>query len=195
MIRPSLRRSSPAISDRRQGIVRRLLVRLAMARSTRSPVDARPWWRSTEIARRAAGPCGDDGHRVVPLRFPYPDAEAVRARLVAAVGADRVSRLRATEDGLAIVVCRACARRDDVPAGGAREAMPDTEPPTVPCVDGSHRVLTVTFPYAEALVIRGRLVSALGPDRVSPLRPTEGGWELVICRRCMRAQHAARRAA
>jgi hypothetical protein len=132
---------------------------------------------------------------VVPLRFPYPDAKVVRARLVAALGADRVSPLRETEDGLAVVVCRACARRVDEPAGGARVATPETEPPTAQCVDGSHRVLTVTFPHAEAEVIRGRLVSALGPDRVSRLRQTEGGWELVICRRCMRAQPAARLAA
>jgi hypothetical protein len=174
--------------------MQRLLGRLAMSRSPRS-WHARPGWRATWIAARAGVRCGDDGHRVIPLRFPYPDAQIVRAQLVAALGADRVSRLRETQDGLVVVVCRACARRDDEPAGEAREATPDTGSPSATCVDGSHRVLTVTFPHAEAEVIRGRLVSALGPDRVSRLRQTEDGWEVVICRRCMRARPTARLAA
>jgi hypothetical protein len=58
-----------------------------------------------------------------------------------------------------------------------------------PCDDGSHRVLNVTFPYAEAQVVRARLVRALGADRVSRLRRIENGWELIICRRCIRAQY------
>jgi hypothetical protein len=57
------------------------------------------------------------------------------------------------------------------------------------CDDSSHRVLNVTFPYAEAQVVRARLISALGADRVSQLRRTEDGWEIVICRRCIRRQH------
>ena len=54
------------------------------------------------------------------------------------------------------------------------------------CDDGSHRVLNVTFPYAEAQVVRAQLIRALGADRVSRLRRGEDGWEIVICGRCLR---------
>jgi hypothetical protein len=55
-----------------------------------------------------------------------------------------------------------------------------------PCDDGSHRVLNVTFPYAAAQVVRARLIKALGAHRVSRLRRVEEGWEIIICRRCIR---------
>ena len=58
-----------------------------------------------------------------------------------------------------------------------------------PCDDGSHRVLNVTLPYAKAQVVRARLISALGANRVSRLRRTEDGWGIVICRQCIRRQH------
>lgn len=73
--------------------------------------------------------------------------------------------------------------------------MPDDAYPHRPCDDGSHRVLNVTFPYAEAQVVRARLIHALGADRVSRLRRIEGGWELIICRRCIRAPHDEERLA
>ena len=80
------------------------------------------------------------------------------------------------------------------PLGRARSlrhqnAMRDDEYSTNPCRDGSHRVLDVTLPYAKAQVVRAQLISALGATRVSRLRGNEDGWEIVICRQCIRRQH------
>jgi hypothetical protein len=61
--------------------------------------------------------------------------------------------------------------------------------PRSSCDDGSHRVLNVTLSYTKAQVVRARLISALGANRVSRLRRTEDGWEIVICRQCIRRQH------
>ena len=67
--------------------------------------------------------------------------------------------------------------------------MRNDEHSTRPCRDGSHRALNVTLPYAKVQVVRARLISALGANRVSRLRRTEDGWEIVICRQCIRRQH------
>jgi len=67
--------------------------------------------------------------------------------------------------------------------------MRDDEHSTRPCRDGSHRILNVTLPYAKAQVVRARLIGALGANRVSRLRRTEDGWEIVICRECIGRQH------
>lgn len=56
--------------------------------------------------------CGDPNHRVVQLRFPYTEANIIRTRLITEIGADRVSRLRRTDEGWAIVICRECASLD-----------------------------------------------------------------------------------
>jgi hypothetical protein len=70
--------------------------------------------------------------------------------------------------------------------------MLDDTPPNRPCDDGSHRVLTVTFPYAAAQVVRARLIRLLGANRVSQLRRVDEGWELIICRRCIEERHDER---
>ncbi len=70
--------------------------------------------------------------------------------------------------------------------------MRDNQPPGRRCDDGSHRILSVTLPHAEALLARARLVNALGADRVSPLFKTEVGWEVIICRRCIRQHYGER---
>jgi hypothetical protein len=56
--------------------------------------------------------CGDPDHRVVRLRFSYTEASIIRARLISDMGADRVSRLRRTDGGWAMVICRECASLD-----------------------------------------------------------------------------------
>jgi hypothetical protein len=70
--------------------------------------------------------------------------------------------------------------------------MRGNQPPGRDCDDGSHRVLTVTLPHAEALFVRARLVNALGAHRVSPLFKTEVGWEVIICRRCIKQEYGER---
>jgi hypothetical protein len=62
-------------------------------------------------------PCRDPSHRVIPIRFPYADAQAIRAKLVSQLGAERVSRLRGSEGQWTVVICTECVR-DDV--GGRR---------------------------------------------------------------------------
>jgi hypothetical protein len=73
--------------------------------------------------------------------------------------------------------------------------MLDDKDPSRRCDDGSHRILNVTWPYPEAQVIHARLVSALGAGRVSPLRRVDEGWEIIICRRCVRRDQGGRLAA
>jgi hypothetical protein len=60
--------------------------------------------------------CPNPGHRVIPIRFPYVEAEAIRAKLVSQLGAERVSCLRGSGAPWTVVICTECAR-DDV--GGA----------------------------------------------------------------------------
>jgi hypothetical protein len=59
-----------------------------------------------------AEPCRDPSHRVIPIHFPDAEAKVIHARLMNDVGADRVSRrLRKTETGWEVIICRECARR------------------------------------------------------------------------------------
>jgi hypothetical protein len=60
--------------------------------------------------------------------------------------------------------------------------MGDTRP--TQCNDAEHRVIQLRFPYAEASVIRARLLVEIGADRVSALRRSDAGWAFVICRDC-----------
>lgn len=71
-------------------------------------------------------------------------------------------------------------------------AMLDDAYTDSPCDDSSHRILYVTAPYAEAKDIRARLINALGAARVSRLRRVEGGWEIVLCGRCIGDERAER---
>jgi hypothetical protein len=66
--------------------------------------------------------------------------------------------------------------------------MGDTPRP-IRCKDAAHRVIQLSFPYAEASVIRARLVVEIGGERVSVLRRSDNGWAFVICRDC--APHGA----
>jgi hypothetical protein len=61
--------------------------------------------------------------------------------------------------------------------------MGDTPRPTR-CKDAEHRVIQLRFPYAEASVIRARLMVEIGGERVSALRRSDNGWAFVICRDC-----------
>jgi hypothetical protein len=61
--------------------------------------------------------------------------------------------------------------------------MGDT-PRSSRCKDAEHRVIQLRFPYAEASVIRARLMVELGGERVSALRRSDIGWAFVICRDC-----------
>jgi hypothetical protein len=56
--------------------------------------------------------CGNPNHRVIPIRFPYFEAQAVRAKLIDQLGAERVSRLRRTDGPWTVVICSDCARDD-----------------------------------------------------------------------------------
>jgi hypothetical protein len=61
--------------------------------------------------------------------------------------------------------------------------MGDTPRP-IRCKDAAHRVIQLRFPYAEASVIRARLIVEIGAERVSALRRSDNGWAFVICRDC-----------
>jgi hypothetical protein len=61
--------------------------------------------------------------------------------------------------------------------------MGDT-PRATPCKDAEHRVIQLRFPYAEASLIRARLIVEIGAERVSALRKSDSGWAFVICRDC-----------
>jgi hypothetical protein len=63
--------------------------------------------------------CKDAEHRVIQLRFPYAEASVIRARLLAEIGAERVSALRKSDDGWAFVICRDCAPHG---VGGGRRS-------------------------------------------------------------------------
>jgi hypothetical protein len=57
--------------------------------------------------------CRGPNHRAIPLRFPYAEARVIHARLISEMGAERVSRrLRKTESGWEVVICRECAKRN-----------------------------------------------------------------------------------
>jgi hypothetical protein len=56
------------------------------------------------------------------------------------------------------------------------------------CDHKSRRVIRLRWPYAEANLVRARLISDTGSRfEVSPLYEMEGGWAFSICREC--AQH------
>jgi hypothetical protein len=55
-----------------------------------------------------------------------------------------------------------------------------------PCRDPGHRVIPIRFPYIDAAVIRDKLVSQLGAERVSCLRGGGVQWTVVICAECGR---------
>lgn len=57
-------------------------------------------------------------------------------------------------------------------------------PRAIPCKDAEHRVIQMRFPYAEASVVRARLIVEIGAERVSTLRKSDNGWAFVICRDC-----------
>jgi hypothetical protein len=57
-------------------------------------------------------PCRNPSHRVIPIRFPYIDADVIRAKLVSQLGSERVSRLRRSVGQWTVVICTECARHD-----------------------------------------------------------------------------------
>jgi hypothetical protein len=67
--------------------------------------------------------CRNPSHRVIPIRFPYSDAEAIRAKLVSQLGDERVSRLRGGGVQWMVVICTECAR-DDVGGADGEQAGP-----------------------------------------------------------------------
>jgi hypothetical protein len=68
--------------------------------------------RKAETTNRSDQRCEAQSHRVIRLRFPYGEANVVRARLISELGADSVSPLRRGATGWVIVLCRECARDD-----------------------------------------------------------------------------------
>jgi hypothetical protein len=76
-----------------------------------SRADARP---------DSSRPCRDPSHRVIPIRFPYTDAQAIRAKLVSRLGY-RVSSLRGRDGQWTVVVCTECAQ-DDIGGAGGEQA-------------------------------------------------------------------------
>ena len=60
--------------------------------------------------------CTNPSHRVIPIRFPYFEAQTIRAKLISQLGSERVSGLRHGDGPWTVVICSDCAR-DDV--GGA----------------------------------------------------------------------------
>jgi hypothetical protein len=82
------------------------VVRLLVGRFATRP---RPRWRWPVARSRPR--CSGNDHRVVYIRFPRRDAQAVRDHIVNALGEERVSPLRRTWRGWQVVICRDCARR------------------------------------------------------------------------------------
>jgi hypothetical protein len=70
-----------------------------------------------------------------------------------------------------------------MPHGPGVFGMGDT-PRSTQCKDAEHRVIQLRFPYAEASVVRARLLVEIGAERVSALRKSDNGWAFVICRDC-----------
>jgi hypothetical protein len=67
-----------------------------------------------------------------------------------------------------------------------REATPTTEPRRR-CDHADRRVIRLRWPYAEAGIVRARLVAENGHRfAVSPLFRIDGGWAFSICRECAR---------
>jgi hypothetical protein len=70
-----------------------------------------------------------------------------------------------------------------------REATPTTEPRRR-CDHADRRVIRLRWPYAEAGIVRARLVTENGHRfAVSPLFSIDGGWAFSICRECARDEH------
>jgi len=57
--------------------------------------------------------CDDAGHRILNVTASHAQAQAIRARLVSALGPGLVSRLRRVEVGWEIVMCRRCIGEQD----------------------------------------------------------------------------------
>jgi hypothetical protein len=60
----------------------------------------------------STGRCPNPSHRVIPIRFPYFEAQTIRAKLVSQLGSERVSALRRSDGPWTVVVCSECARGD-----------------------------------------------------------------------------------
>jgi hypothetical protein len=58
------------------------------------------------------GRCRNPSHRIIPIRFPYFEAQTIRAKLVSQLGAERVSGLRRGDGPWTVVICSDCARGD-----------------------------------------------------------------------------------
>jgi hypothetical protein len=62
---------------------------------------------------------------------------------------------------------------------------PSSAPPRRGCSHEDRRVIRLNWPYAEARVVRARLVAETGRRfEVSPLFRTDGDWAFSICRDC-----------
>jgi hypothetical protein len=67
--------------------------------------------RSEAPSREPEARCDHKSRRVIRLRWPYPEARIVRARLVSDTGTQfDVSPLYETDEGWAITMCRECAK-------------------------------------------------------------------------------------
>jgi hypothetical protein len=58
----------------------------------------------------SSGRCRNPSHRVIPIRFPYFEAQTIRAKLVSQLGSERVSGLRRADGPWTVVICSDCAR-------------------------------------------------------------------------------------
>jgi hypothetical protein len=58
----------------------------------------------------STGRCPNPSHRVIPIRFPYFEAQTIRAKLVSQLGSERVSGLRRSDGPWTVVICSDCAR-------------------------------------------------------------------------------------
>jgi hypothetical protein len=71
----------------------------------------------------STGRCRNPSHRVIPIRFPYFEAQTIRSKLVSQLGSERVSALRRGDGPWTVVICEACAR-DDLDAADGEKAGP-----------------------------------------------------------------------
>ena len=69
------------------------------------------------------GRCRNPSHRVIPIRFPYFEAQTIRAKLVSQLGSERVSGLRRGDGPWTVVICSDCAR-DDVRGAEGEQVGP-----------------------------------------------------------------------
>jgi hypothetical protein len=66
---------------------------------------------------------------------------------------------------------------------------PEPEPH---CDHTARRVIRLRWPYAEAIVVRARLVTDTGGQfDVSPLYRADAGWAFSICRECAKREAVA----